>query len=446
MIRILGLELRRSAALGALLALLVVGVAMLYGAGSRWSPSWMALAMTQREYLILLWPVALAAGAWQGRREKKSQVGELFTSTPRPAPQRMIPTAGAMALAVVGAYLAVAAAGVPALIDTAGYLPAEVFVVAAVGALSLVAAVWVGLAAGRAVPALWVGPALAVAGLGLLLGVRMLFAKEQPWLGMIFSPMDGMSMFTDYQTIDNRVSAASAIWLLGLAGAALLLLVAGSWRVRVAALLPVALGAALAIAVIPRGSAFVEHPIDPVAQEQVCTDDLPRVCVSRVHEAGLPHATEVGREVLAALAKLPDAPTSVEEDTSTYVPMKLAPQRDGVVQMDVELDGKGRLDNELLTKVNMLGMAAANDRHCQTGGWLSGRAVAFWLLGMEPVSEPELDPMIFGEYPAEDAEIRKQWQILRDLPEQEAAARVAATRTAAEECKDITGMLEKATR
>ena len=69
MSRVLGFELRRSAALGAALILLVAGVVLLFATPGRWSAGWMPLAMTQREDLTLLVPLALAAGAWQGRRE-----------------------------------------------------------------------------------------------------------------------------------------------------------------------------------------------------------------------------------------------------------------------------------------------------------------------------------------------------------------------------------------
>ena len=83
--RILGIELRRSAALGSALGLLVVGVLGLFFAeGIGFATGWMQLAMTQRLYLVLLWPLALAAGAWQARREHRSDVAELFASTPRP--------------------------------------------------------------------------------------------------------------------------------------------------------------------------------------------------------------------------------------------------------------------------------------------------------------------------------------------------------------------------
>ncbi|MEU8615664.1 hypothetical protein AB0C29_47555, partial [Actinoplanes sp. NPDC048791] len=107
MTRILGIELRRSAALGSALALAVAGTLLLFFAeGIGFSTGWMQLAMTQRLYLAVLWPLALAAGAWQARREHRSNVEELFGSTPRPRAHRIVPTVGAMGVAVVGGYLA----------------------------------------------------------------------------------------------------------------------------------------------------------------------------------------------------------------------------------------------------------------------------------------------------------------------------------------------------
>ena len=91
MSRILRIELRRSAALGTALILLVAGVVLLFFAEGIWfATGWMQLAMTQRLYLAVLWPLALAAGAWQARREPRSNVAELFASTPRPRSHRSL--------------------------------------------------------------------------------------------------------------------------------------------------------------------------------------------------------------------------------------------------------------------------------------------------------------------------------------------------------------------
>ncbi|MFD1322358.1 hypothetical protein ACFQ4H_14770, partial [Micromonospora sonneratiae] len=151
--RMLRIELRRSAALGAALILLLTGAIVCYATPGRWSSSWMALVMIEREYLVLLFPLALAAGAWQGRRESRAGLAELIESTPRPRPQRVLPLLGALGITVAGGYLAVLAVTAPWIAGTARYLPAAAFAVVAVGVLAVVAAAWLGLAVGRRWPA-----------------------------------------------------------------------------------------------------------------------------------------------------------------------------------------------------------------------------------------------------------------------------------------------------
>jgi hypothetical protein len=168
MTHVLGIELRRSAALGTAAVLLVIGVVALFFAnGVEFEAGWMQLAMSQRLYLVLLWPLALAAGAWQASRESRSKVEELFATTPRPRAQRTVPTLGAMALAVVCGYLAMGIVGGLWIIGTARYFPMTVLVVTAVGVLALIGAVWLGQAIGRLLPWLVTAPALGVDGAGL---------------------------------------------------------------------------------------------------------------------------------------------------------------------------------------------------------------------------------------------------------------------------------------
>ena len=444
MSRVLGIELRRSAALGALLVLLVAGAGLLYAAPGRWASGWMSLAMAQREYTVLLWPLALAAGAWQGRREHRAKVGELFASAPRPHAQRMVPILIALAVAAVGAYVAVAAVAVPWIADTASYLPAEVFVVGAVGALALVAAVWLGLAVGRLVPHLATAPALAVAGIGLLMVVPVA-AGSREWLSLVFSPMYGMGQYTDYQTVDNRVSVAQTVWLAALGVAALVLAMAGSRRTRTAALLPAVLGAAVAIAVVPRGE-HVANPVDPVAQELVCADDTPRVCVSRVHAKRLGEFTPLARQALGLLAKLPDPPTAVHEDTTTYFPPRSPAAAPGVVLVTVNTGTDGRLARKQLLVLDVLRGSFAN-RTCEQGvDTAVERAASYWLLGREPLPETEVDPSVTYESPEVHTEAVRLWRGLRELSEQEAAARVSAVRRTAQSCGDIAGLLTRSAR
>ena len=442
--RILGIELRRSAALGTLLVLLVAGAGLLYAAPGRWASGWMALAMTQREYTVLLWPLALAAGAWQGRREHRTKVGELFATAPRPHAQRMLPVMLALAVAAAGAYAAVALVAVPWIADTANYLPAQVFVVTAVGALALVAAVWLGLAVGRLMPHLATAPALAVAGIGLLMVIPVL-ARDREWISLVFSPMYGMGRYTAYQTVGGRVSAAQALWLAALAGAAVVLAMAANRRWRAAAALPAALGAVVALVVIPHDE-NVANPVDPVAQEQVCADGTPQVCVARVHAGLLGEFTVPARQALGLLAKLPDPPTAVHEDTTTYFPPRSPRPEPGVVLADVSTGADGRLAGKQLLVLDIVQAGLVN-LACENGGDSAvERAAAYWLLGREPVPATEVDPSVVYESPEVHTEAVRLWRGLRQLDEREAAARVAAVRDAFHKCASVEGLLTRSAR
>ncbi|WP_433293836.1 hypothetical protein ACQP2F_31605 [Actinoplanes sp. CA-030573] len=419
MSRMLRVELRRSAAIGTALALLVVGVlALFFAEGIGFATGWMQLAMTQRLYLVLLWPLALAAGAWQARREHRSRVAELFASTPRPRAQRAAPTLGAMAIAVVGGYLAMGVVGGLWIAGTARYLPLSVFVVTGVGALALVAAVWLGLAAGRLLPWPVTAPALGVGGLALLLLIPGA-TRPRGWLALVFSPIYEMNMPDAYTTVPERASAAQALWLAALTVTALLLAISGGWRSRTAAVVPLILGVVLAVAVMPHRNRYVVSSVDTTAQELVCAKDQPRVCLSRVHSGLLGEVGPGAAEGLAALAKLPGAPTRVHEDTTTYVPDVYPAWDNDVVLLEVEVGTNGHLRDRADVPVEVVTGAFASPPHCEsTASAAQALAAASWLIGRPPA----------------DAEARALWETLHALPAGEAQARVVALRTAALTC------------
>lgn len=434
MSRILRIELRRSFGLATAVMVGLVGAVMLYAGPQRWSSGWMELVTTQREYLVLLWPLAISAGAYQARREHRSRVDELFASTARPRLQRVAPTLGALGVTVAGGYLVLIGVGAPWIAGTARYLPAAVFVIATVGALALVAAAWLGLALGRLLPSPVTAPLLGVAGLGLLFFLPLALPD---WLGALVSPMTNMSMYHDFQTIPGRVSAGQAIWLAAVAATAVALLAAGSQRARLAvALLPV-LGAVLGMAVMPRGDDYVYPATDPIAKQLVCTQDAPKVCVTRAHEGLLPEVTPRARQALALLAKIPGAPTVAEEDIVTYFedtrPPAPPPE---VVLIPVSVDRNGHLAHPGRVVPRMLDAAGATGRQCDRGGASTevGRAIGSWLSGREPVAEP-------GESLDINHEAVALWRSLRKLPEREALSRVTAVRQAVLACKETEGLL-----
>ncbi|MFI5960240.1 hypothetical protein [Cryptosporangium sp. NPDC051539] len=428
MIRMFGIELRRSSALGAALILVVAGIATLYVTPQRWSHGWMSLAMTQREYLALLSPLAMAAGAWQSFREHRSHVAELFASVPRPRPQRILPILGATALAVVVAYLVVLAGAIPRLLGTAGYLPVAAFAVTAVGLLAMIASVWIGLAVGRLVPALATAPALAVAGFALQTFAPQAF--DNPWLFAAFSPSMGMSQFSDYTTVPGRLTVGQGVWIAALGVAAFVLFAVRGRRAGVAALAPLAVGAAATVLVLPTGSDFGRATVDPVAQELVCTNDAPRICVSRVHESLLPDVTRSARRALTALAKVPGLPvTEAHEDTTTYLPLVMPAPRAGTALMDVGVDKDGGLAHPGRFQTTLLTNVFAGPRTCtEVNNYGAAHAAALWVLGTDTgLTDP-------------DPEAVALWHHLRQRPD--AADRLAAAYRAAWRCQDAAAVLE----
>ncbi|MFE7426842.1 hypothetical protein [Streptomyces sp. NPDC057545] len=434
--RILGIELRRSAALGAALLIAVVGTIVLHATVGRWSTGWMALARTQREYLAVLSPLAMAAGAWQSYREHRANVAELFTSVPRPRPQHIVPILVTTGLAVLVAYLVTLLAAAPRIADTAHYLPPAAFVVVAVGLVAMIASVWLGLAVGRLVPALATAPALAVIGFALL--ILAPHALPDGGVTAAFSPAMGMSMFSDYDTVSGGVSSAQALWMVAVAVAGVVLFAVQNRRFAFTALLPLAVGATATALVVPTGDAYDQGTLDPVAQELVCTGDTPRVCVSRAHEGLLPEVAPKARHALELLSKTPVV--AAHEDTTTFLPPTSPRSWADTALMTITVDKHGRLahpgrlEPAMLTEVFTGPLSCGDTRNFQVA-----TAAAYWLLDREPTVGP--DGLEF-----EDPEAEKLWKGLKALPRAEADARVTAVHQAAQKCQDTTDLLTRSVR
>ena len=285
--RILRIELRRSVAVWAALVIAAAGVFVLFASNEPYG-SWMQLVIVQRDIMQLTWPLALAAGAWQALRERRSRVEELLATTPRPRWQRVLPVATAMAIAAVAAYLVMLAGAAGHLRYIDGYFPLGAIPLIALGALAMVGAVWLGQAIGTLLPSPLTAPMLAVVGfLGLAVS-PMIVAQDSrdPGAFLLFpylqGPRDGEFAF---QMLSARANLSQALWFVAIAATGLAVFAASRPRTRVAALLPVVLGAAIAVPALPRtlSVAWIE---DSRAVEIVCTDGAPTVCISRLHAHG----------------------------------------------------------------------------------------------------------------------------------------------------------------
>ncbi len=455
--RILRIELRRSVALWAGLLIAAVGVFVLFASNPPYQ-SWMELTVFQRDIMQLTWPLALAAGAWQARRERASRVEEVIATTPLPRRWRVLPLAAAMAIAAVAAYLVMFAGAARHLRHLDGYFPVGAVPLIALGALALVAAVWLGLAIGALLPSPLTAPILVVVGfvsLALLPPLLVSPNEGRPGSYLLFphlqGPRDGLYAL---QELSARANLSQALWLAALAATGLALFAAARPRTRVAALLPLLLGAAIAVPAMPRqlADAWVA---DDRATELVCTPDQPQVCIARVYSHTLDQLRGPARQALSVLAaKLPPAPTRVVVQiggrgnpglpAADTLLMWVSPVADENDVAGVRREGRAGVSSDMLAQlldgagippcVNLLGF---DPTRLEPGApepepdirYLAARSAATaWLL------DRDLPQASKGAKESEETLAPQALAALRAMPAGEQQARVAALRDAERTC------------
>ena len=444
--RILRIELRRSVALWAGLLIAAVGVFVLFASNPPYQ-SWMELVVVQRDIMQLTWPLALAAGAWQARRERASRVEELVTTTPKPRRRRVLPIAAAMAIGAVAAYLVMFAGATPHLQHPDAYFPRGAVPIIALGALAMVAAVWLGLAIGTLLPSPLTAPVLVVTGfvaLALLPNVLVPFNVGRPGTWLLFphlqSPRDGLYAL---QTLSARANLSQGAWLAAVAATGLAVFAASRPRTRIAAVVPVVLGVAIAVPTMPRQLADAWVP-DRGATELVCTSDQPTVCIARVHSHTLDQLRGPTRQALAILAaRLPAAPTRVVVETDGHRTEGPPPADTLLIRMwpfatdaeltgapvDWMLDGAGVPPCSSILGFDPFTVAAfGQDVEPDIRYLAARRAATAWLL------ERDLPPAPLGGKESEDTLAPLALAALRRLPPDEQQARVAALRDAELTC------------
>jgi hypothetical protein len=252
--RILSVELRRSPAQWSAAVLSVLGALVLYTSNPPYE-WWIALVVTQRDTLSVFWPLALGAGAWQAARGRRNRVDELIATTPRPRWQRVLPSALALAIAVAAAYLVTLATSTGHLQPTPWSLPANLLPVIAVGAVSLVAAAWLGMAIGSLLPSIMTPPVLTVTGIAAVaVAPSLLFGQDdRPPGAMLLLPylQFPKNGAIENLTVSTSVSIAQALWFTALAATGFALLAAATRLARAAALLPAIVGAVTAALLLP---------------------------------------------------------------------------------------------------------------------------------------------------------------------------------------------------
>jgi hypothetical protein len=425
-------ELKRSTApVAALATLLIYGLTLINR--NTWDTGWPDLSTSLRSFLILLIPVAVAAGAWQGSRERRAQTEELMVTVSRPVWQRILTPIAAVAVAIT-ATLAVAVA-VTGVTTGPGVWRQQVWpaVTIAVGLLALAAAVTVGAGVGRMTRTNLTAPLLlCVSALGLV----VLYGRGAgAWLTMYNPAMkpaqDVGGLRAEFQQVRAVIATGQSIWLGGLLLTGILLAAATTARRRLVALTPAAVGALLAVPffVAPGtydGGVFgspVAYGPDAKALSVYCAPGVPAVCGAGVHEQRVRQAAAPAREVLAALQRLPGAPTRAVEE-SQYLGQ---PIPGDVLPLSSAQIAAGLPDRLRTTAASGLGTrpqcADADATTLEETNEASALAGA-WLL-KSGSTRP------FGDYPSLDEKLRS----FRKLAPDEQVRRMAALRVSLPECR-----------
>ncbi|HEX3788055.1 MAG TPA: hypothetical protein VHW44_09345 [Pseudonocardiaceae bacterium] len=423
--RVLRIELRRSSVLVSGAALLVIGLVLLYGAvangqGEVWDRRWVELALVQRFALLLLWPLALGAGGWLARRDRRAGMEELLSSTSRPGWQRRTATAGALAIALVVAYFLLLALGAVRIATTTGFDGLGWLPIAVVGALSVVAAGWLGLAIGRLVPSVLTPPLLVVFGLVAIGTVTEVVKYAQPgqWTNAVNLLAPTLTTAPDdFTTVAPNVNLLQGLWFLALAATGIGVLAASRPGHRLLAGIPAVLGLALVLPLLPRSPAAV-FVTDPTATALVCAQGSPHVCVTRADRADLAEVTAAARRALPLLAVLPDPPSALQEIPEDPSSIPAHPQPTDMVWFDSENLAGPHDEDDLVLRM----LAGGGTRPC--GDPIARSVVADWLLDQ-------------GHTPPAAASAPEVWQTWRQLvalPPAEQLRRVAAVRAAALTC------------
>lgn len=426
--RFLFVELRRTGALWFGVGL-AVAAAWLTADPERWDGAWMATVLAHHAGLDLIWPVAFAAGAWQGRRDRVAGLDDLIATTARPGLARVAPQAVLVAGCLAGGYVGGLLDGLGRALLAATYHPPGWYGPLLVGALSVAAAGLLGLGIGRLLPSRLTAPLLAMGSLAVVLAVAILWSgSDRPVLllgpGYLGDP-------DAFSTIDGRAVAGKLIWFAALAATGFALYAANDRRSRLIAVLPSVVGLVVALAVFPPAGAIVHR--DPQAAELVCADGTPRVCVTRLHEPALAQLVGPARAALAALSRLPNAPTEVVEEPGPFGAR--VEQRRDAVHLEVVVHGDGTVISGQQTMQTMIldgaGTWACGAELDDVEGWESiqaARAAAgLWLAERDAGPDEFWDPV--------QGMVEQALISLRALPPDEQLARVAALRDAALDCR-----------
>lgn len=276
-------EFRRGIGLPAGLAVLLTALAAMLLKTDQWQGNWTATTgLLTIMGTLICGPMAVAAGCWQGGRERRRGTGELLGSLPTTPLRRAMLAA---APAVLGPVLGYALAAVICLGATWPYAgPDRPFLSLIVAdAVGIGVLGFLGFVAGRTIPWWPMTPLLPFATY-ITLGAGVSYSAPRGLVRLFPGIEQGQ---LQWQQPVWWYGPALTLWTAALAAA---VLVAYAGRRRLLAVVPLAVAVAAAVPVAQTGDAVMRP--DPAAIELVCTDSRPTVCLTRSSSRLLPSVTQ----------------------------------------------------------------------------------------------------------------------------------------------------------
>ncbi len=341
------IETRRSIGLWTCIPLIVIAVwlASVFLPVRIWL--WPDSSQAIRATITIVGPLAAGITAWMAGRDRRRKIGDLLTTMPCPAPARNLATWSGTALWTVGAYMTAGAIllGLTAWNATGGS-PVPFLPIITVGIIAVIMHTAFGYLAGHYLPSRFAAPLIAV----LLFVGQAVPAYSSRSIKHLSPIMDFVDSDVFYG-LRHDLSIPKAVWLLGLAGAALALVALrgrGTWPVWSA------LAVTMIVASTGAGMLLTVQPAESAGQavipyQPVCQDGAITVCVHPAYRKMLPETADIINRLAQPLAGLPGVPTRAEQRSSMDVLLRKADLPEGTIVFDLKNAAKIETGYETLT-------------------------------------------------------------------------------------------------
>ncbi len=285
----------------------------MYGTMPRDIYLWQETSRVVKDSILTVGPLVAGLSAWAAGRNRRRGMGDLLSTTARPAASRDLLTWAGVALPCVAVYAGlIVVLGIPTSLNSTWGAPLPGYLL--IGLVALLMDSALGFAAGYYLPGRFTAPLVAVAlYVGHLLPMGAADYKTSVALlsPAAYSNLIGADVFYEYP----RIALPQTLLFGGLCGAALAAVVlkgnGESRAVRMALALALVAAAGGLFTALSKENPYGLSAGEPEAAsfEYLCEEGGITVCVHPAYEKFLPEAAGTVNEVAEPLVGIPGAPT-----------------------------------------------------------------------------------------------------------------------------------------